>query len=296
MAKSFDNLLEFLLEEIALCGAQGASSGSAVDWIHSDYSTGAGSAEVKSFVESFYATPDDDTTLALDLDSRIRKFGKPQKASLDRKLIEKIWTWIVKHPDVTFANDESEPHISLGEFEALEQASAVDGGEEARKQPRLFTSPGRTWYALTGHGVDIKRIPQKEFDLLSIIASSRKNGILQPELVKASGQDKRSVPKRTDQLHDKGYIVKEGVMTNRIRTTRLTLKRFKETETDAKKTASEESSSGAVFMNQSLVYDHLLDTLLELFAKFNNLISLKGLKKTLVGQTGGCLTLNADFI
>jgi transcription factor C subunit 3 len=49
-----------------------------------------------------------------------------------------------------------------------------------------------------------------DFILLSIIAAHRGKGILQPELTRISGQDKRSTPLRTQRLHDKGYIEKKS--------------------------------------------------------------------------------------
>ena len=65
-----------------------------------------------------------------------------------------------------------------------------------------------------------------EFVLLSHIAATRSSGILQGPLGRASGQDKRSVPKRTDALHQKGYIIKETVYTQGNKTSRLTLRKF----------------------------------------------------------------------
>jgi transcription factor C subunit 3 len=65
-----------------------------------------------------------------------------------------------------------------------------------------------------------------EFDLLSHIAVTRSEGILQGELVRVSGQDKRSVPKRTDALQKKGYILKEVVYQRGMRTSRLISKKF----------------------------------------------------------------------
>lgn len=67
---------------------------------------------------------------------------------------------------------------------------------------------------------------KSEYGLLLHIAASRTEGILQGELGRVAGQDKRSVPKRTDSLHAKGYIVKETVPFKGYRSSRLTLRRF----------------------------------------------------------------------
>lgn len=84
--------------------------------------------------------------------------------------------------------------------------------------PRLFASQSRIWHALTGHGIDLKKVPTMEFVLLSLIASHGEGGITQPDLTIMSGQDKRSVPKRTDELCRKGYIEKRPVQSGKLRT------------------------------------------------------------------------------
>ncbi|KAF2658955.1 hypothetical protein K491DRAFT_676096 [Lophiostoma macrostomum CBS 122681] len=74
--------------------------------------------------------------------------------------------------------------------------------------PRIYVSQNRMWYALTGHAMDYKKVPAMQLMLLSIIAAHGADGILQPDLVKLSLQDKRSVPSRTDELAKHGYIEK----------------------------------------------------------------------------------------
>ena len=91
---------------------------------------------------------------------------------------------------------------------------------------RVYTSQDRMWYAAAGHGPDLERIPALEFVCLSIIAAHGEHGIFQPDLVKISGQDKRSVPLRTQNLHDKGYIEKRTVLFSGNRTSLCMLKRF----------------------------------------------------------------------
>jgi hypothetical protein len=84
--------------------------------------------------------------------------------------------------------------------------------------PRLYASQNRIWQALTGHSMDLKKVPTMEFALLSLIAASGASGITQPDLCQHSGQDKRSVPHRTDELARKGYIVKHPVQAGKTRT------------------------------------------------------------------------------
>lgn len=92
--------------------------------------------------------------------------------------------------------------------------------------PRLFASQNRIWQALTGHGIDLKKVPLMEFVLLSLIASHGEAGVTQPDLTVLSGQDKRSVPHRTDELCRKGYIEKRPVQSGKLRTSLCVHKKF----------------------------------------------------------------------
>lgn len=65
-----------------------------------------------------------------------------------------------------------------------------------------------------------------EWKLVAYIGSMKEAGITQPDLVKATGQDKRSVPRRTDFLSHKGYIVKRTHMTRGMKTSKLWLTKF----------------------------------------------------------------------
>lgn len=97
-------------------------------------------------------------------------------------------------------------------------AAVFDEPTSSTSAPRLFASQNRIWQALTGHSMDIKKVPTMEFALLSLIAAHGAEGITQPDLVHFSGQDKRSVPHRTDELARKGYIVKNPVQAGKART------------------------------------------------------------------------------
>jgi hypothetical protein len=91
--------------------------------------------------------------------------------------------------------------------------------------PRLFASQNRVWQAIAGHGMDLKKIPAMEFVLLCIIANHGSEGIIQPELVRLSKQDKRSVPKRTDNLARNGYINKTPFQSRKYYTSLCVHKR-----------------------------------------------------------------------
>lgn len=115
----------------------------------------------------------------------------------------------------------------------------VDRLQDAYGEIRVYASEERMWHALTGHGVDYAQVPSLDFACLSIIAAAGPKGITQPELVKLSDQDKRSVPRRTQNLLEKGYITKTPILSGAARTCICTLKRFIPSS-DARKSAKDD--------------------------------------------------------
>ena len=109
---------------------------------------------------------------------------------------------------------------------------------------RLYASTNRLWHTLAGHGPDLSKIKSLDFACLSIIAEHGPNGILQHDLVRISGQDKRSLPARTDRLCDDGYIEKKRVSVDLydperlLHTSKCTLMRFVNDVSDSKKQTS----------------------------------------------------------
>lgn len=104
--------------------------------------------------------------------------------------------------------------------------TVFDDPQTSTSAPRLFASQNRIWQALTGHGIDLKKVPMMEFVLLSLIASHGESGVTQPDLTVMSGQDKRSVPHRTDELCRKGYIEKRPIQSGKLRTSLCVHKKF----------------------------------------------------------------------
>ena len=137
----------------------------------------------------------------------------------------------MRNPEVSVGKDREGNHLSL---------------QDAEADPiRVFVSEERTWLAVTGHGPDETKVFPTEFALLSIIASRKHNGIAQTELVKVSGQDKRSVPKRTDLLQKKGYIEKRAIQVKSTRTSLCTLRKFLSPEHLKDRQAGQDSETTA---------------------------------------------------
>ena len=122
---------------------------------------------------------------------------------------------------------------------------SFDDVEHDPRAPRVFVSKERTWLAIAGHEPDETKVLPTEFALLSIIALGRANGIPQTDLVRLSGQDKRSVPKRTDLLQQKGYIQKRAIQVRSTRTSLCTLCKFLKPEYLAGQASADQQQAGA---------------------------------------------------
>jgi len=120
-------------------------------------------------------------------------------------------------------NDLSAPAPSPANGE--KSTSATSPTKDSRPL-RIYVSEDRMWYAAAGHAPDLNKVPRLDFVLLSIIAAQRERGIVQTDLTRISGQDKRSTPRRTQLLHDKGYIEKKKVQVRGQATSLCTLRKF----------------------------------------------------------------------
>ncbi|KAL8732119.1 MAG: hypothetical protein Q9181_004064 [Wetmoreana brouardii] len=245
--KSLDNLIRHLIEEVALCGDHGATT---LDFVN--------------FVDAYYGQESGSS-------GELPTNGS-ENTPVDRKLLEKAWLWLERHPEIQVGADGRANKLSLSEVErrnaslgGYQQVATVDhapstaqqhppvktpsvatsagkgnmtskhttspkGNKGASSHPqgslRMYATTGRRWQAIAGHAPDPIKIPGLDFACLSIIAAHRERGILQPDLVRISGQDKRSVPERTRRLQEGGYISKIPVLVNKAHTSKLTLKRY----------------------------------------------------------------------
>lgn len=164
---------------------------------------------------------------------------------IDDLLVSKVWQWVTRDQDVRVEKRKREDNDRVktvkvpGDAEtstapgtATEAVSSADNHQHATK-PKLpgpdtflLAPTDRMWHALTGHGVDFQRIKPMEFNLLSYIAAAGEAGIAQTDLIKQSGQDKRSLPHRTDMLAEKGYITKSAFKVKGHNTSLCVLKKF----------------------------------------------------------------------
>lgn len=197
---------------------------------------GAKYDEVKTWVHDFYSTENSKNQW-----SPLQPTNFRSKPTVDDPLIRKVWSWLLRRedlekeespqqhetsansllqPDQVPATGTTEGSKTHNETIALDQSSKHSGGKStverhahsSEAEVTLFAPKEVIWRTITGHGVDEKRVPKMQMRLLSIIAAHGKDGISQPDLVQISGQDKRSVPQRTDALCNNGYIEKKSVV------------------------------------------------------------------------------------
>ncbi|TWU77495.1 hypothetical protein ED733_007153 [Metarhizium rileyi] len=176
--------------------------------------------------------------------------NRGSREPLSRHAIATIWGWLVMRCDVSVGLDRKYNNIPLHELLNLTRnvsGGGIDpGGTPGRSQgstyqdttwsnassldacstERIYVSEETMWETVTGHSVNYKRVPRSEWLLLLGIASTKNQGILQGDLGRLVDQDKRSVPKRTDALVKKGYIVKRTTLVKGTKTSKLWLKLF----------------------------------------------------------------------
>ncbi|KAI0532839.1 hypothetical protein GGR58DRAFT_148528 [Xylaria digitata] len=237
MGTGLDELIESLLTEIAFSGVRGCSVPNLLVAIDSFYkSSDRGDEGEGTWVSQGITTPSSDT--------------RPQQSTNghDLAVASKVWRWLANRSDVSIGVDGRFNHLSLEQVLALPEGEEPSSGaiapsdtkvpshprsgsrtsrdEAATVRPRLHVSEERQWRTIAGHGPDLKRVPLFEWRALVDIASVKEKGILQGDLVRLTGQDKRSLPTRTDALARKGYIIKQPIVLRGGKSSKLWLTQF----------------------------------------------------------------------
>jgi hypothetical protein len=208
-------------------------------------------------------------------------------AFVDQRIYEKVWGWLTSHPDIWVGKKKEGNRLSFSEVlggssttnpssprNVPQQFQSIPGGQSQHAGPssgavvekaanqtsdsnselRVYTTVGRMWQAVAGHAVDPKKIPDMEFKCLRIVAAAGPRGITQPDIVAISKQDKRSVPKRTDNLHDNKYILKTPIYGKEGKTSLCVHRRYLQGGV---------SRTKDVFTGGALLFDNFLDCLCE---------------------------------
>lgn len=181
---------------------------------------------------------------------------------VDNHTLDEAWELLTKHADIEIR------HVNGSST----STSKHDG-------KRMNATTERMWRAITGHGVDKDRVRLRQFECLSAIAAQGPSGILQGPLVKLTGHDKHTIPKRTDTLAENGYIVKKPVIVGHQWTSLLILKRFvKDGDQPANERVLHKDHQGNVILG----YEDLFDKAVELLKQQpDNLLAVEDLRLAL---------------
>jgi hypothetical protein len=196
--------------------------------------------------------------------------------------------WLRLHPDVEIRPVPTpDPALAPNhDATAAPQDSHASSIHAKLAGKRVFAKDERIWQAITGHGPDHQRVPSMEFEILSVIAAHGPSGVLQPSVTKITGQDKRSVPKRTDNLAEKGYIVKEYVIGSGTKTSLLKLKRFSKGQPQSKSDLPPPPVQPEPEHQPVLHYESLFNDTIHLLKANGNIITLSDLWAGLGFESG----------
>lgn len=213
--------------------------------------------------------------------------------SSDPQHVEKLWTWLTEHPDIELrtSNKKESKDATSAKLDSAIEANPLGPVLLAHANERLYANENITWNALTDHGVDYRRIPKLEFVCLSAIAAAGPEGLLQPEVTRITGQDKRSVPKRTDALAQKGLITKELCVGLGIKTSLLRFKKFiQQGDAPTMFEVGESSSKRAVGsgVHRMIRYDDWFVEIVAHLKKHNSLMAYDDLRKEMVSLLVPC--------
>ncbi|KAJ2986892.1 hypothetical protein NUW58_g4815 [Xylaria curta] len=220
MGAGLDELIESLLTEIAFSGVRGCSvpnlliaidsfykcSGRGVGYENVDFAQGV--TVYGGGIKSEQAAERHDLAVA----SKVLALPEEEESSSP--------SVAVASSNKPGAGKDASPRSRLNPPLSKDEIPAV--------RPRLHVSEERQWRTIAGHGPDLKRVPLFEWRALVDIASVKEKGILQGDLVRLTGQDKRSLPTRTDALARKGYIIKQPVVLRGGKSSKLWLSQFSE--------------------------------------------------------------------
>lgn len=239
-----------------------------------DVTTGFSAHQFETIVRNYYEEknahigPNDD---GFEGDLLFSNAPPAKKTTVDDQLLESVFDWLCHHPDIDIEDVDN----SQDQVQSQPSPSILDSKLPGK---RITTSEDRIWQAIAGHGIDNKRIPPLEFDILMVIAAHGARGVLQPRVVNLTGQDKRSVPKRTDALAEKGYIIKESVLGSGSRTSSLKLKRYADEQRGPSFQLTASQTGESTSKPTLIYYDVWFNTTMRLLKENDNIIYMEDLR------------------
>lgn len=161
---------------------------------------------------------------------KILKFKLEKLDEFQKKL---VWNWLIDERDFHVFHIVSQKKLHAGmklDLEMLDKAQCTDlkvlcntyGSEKLR----FKVDDDRQSVYLTGVTMKNNTLGVKPYELLMHIAKARNKGITSINLIKQSGQDKRSLTSRLQVLIDRGYARKIGTVISGSRTYIITHFRY----------------------------------------------------------------------
>ncbi|KAK5119109.1 hypothetical protein LTR62_000320 [Meristemomyces frigidus] len=182
---------------------------------------------------------------------------------LDDALLDNIWNRLTGHGDIDDTKFTRHSGQSDHNEDLAEEDASTPQRFPQRRPSRIFATQQRMWFELTGHNVDHTRVPPFEWEILCVVGAYGAAGIQQGHVRDITGQQKQSLPARTDSLARKGLILKTASYVFHTESSLLRLKRLvsedpKDDSSDAKRRATAFDGRGrlvadlAAFVEQSL--------------------------------------------
>ncbi|ODV84652.1 hypothetical protein CANARDRAFT_222685 [[Candida] arabinofermentans NRRL YB-2248] len=161
--------------------------------------------------------------------SDIWNFCTERTALLDDFTKKLIWSWLIKEPDflitsmIPAVNRKKKPITKIldkSEFKDYNKANTAD--------TRLTVDSERASLFLLGIKKENSAIGVNPYELLRVIARSKEIGIVSPDLITQTGQDRRSLTSRLQTLIDMGLVKKYHVVHQKTRTYRMVHFRYED--------------------------------------------------------------------
>ncbi|KAK3680053.1 hypothetical protein LTR78_000430 [Recurvomyces mirabilis] len=227
MALEVEELVEKLVVEVALTGTYGFKTHHLAERIRT----------LNRIYRNTATTPNDNSTRTDN-----------GNVELDAASLDDVWQRLETHDDIdskiSRRRQEQEVAVatepSTGDADRPVEPSPATSKNGPARPNRIFATEKRMWLELTGHAVDKQRVPLFEFESLSVVGAFGAAGVQQGRVRDITGQQKQSLPARTDSLARKGLLLKTPICvfhteSSLLRLTRLVNATENDSFSDAKR-------------------------------------------------------------
>ncbi|KAF2767099.1 hypothetical protein EJ03DRAFT_376460 [Teratosphaeria nubilosa] len=254
-----EQLIERLVDEVALTGT-----------------FGLGEDAFKEKVATFYNERNQEWQQQQDVAISSEQPLENHDASLvnvDDALVANVRNRLEQRREIHVKND--------GDGILLADAKGEDQTTRSRHAGRILIATHERMRQVLSHQRNkrVESMGALVFDCLSVIAAYGPAGILQNDLRRVTGQQKQSVPLRTDRLAKRGYITKRVVLAHGTKTSLLKLKRWAAPNDVVQPDQAQGAVSNHPYAHTIIDYDLWFDDTIRLLkAQPNHLIAIQDLR------------------